>query len=467
MPRWQHQEDAIALVQGLKPGPDGDVGAGLFMDMGTGKTPTALWLLQERACQLVLVVAPKSVITTQVWEREAAKWWPDATVIPLLKGTVKERAQQLRGVGESSQRPVIVLANYDAVWRDPLGAMTRAIPWDAVVLDEAHRVKTPSSKVSWWARQIHDRHVPLRLALTGTPMAHSFLDIYGIYRFLDQRVFGRNFSAFKAKYAIQAMTPFGPKVVGIKSERAEEFNSRIYSVAFRVKADDVLTLPDRQHIEVPITLGAKGQRAYRDMVDTFIAQLEDGVVTAQNGAVKVLRLMQITGGWATGEDSAPVQTDTAKVDTLADMLADLQEPVVVFGRFRTDLDNVRAATERAGGTYYELSGRADDYMAWRNSAGAAHPEVIAVQIQAGGAGIDLTRARIAFYYSTGHSLLDYDQSLARVHRPGQTRPVVYYHLLAQGTVDVSVRKALAERKDLLESLLATQPGDLRAMLEGR
>ena len=84
--------------------------------------------------------------------------------------------------------------------------------------------------------------------------------------------------------------------------------------------------------------------------------------------------------------------------------------------------------------------------------------MLAVQIDSGGVGVDLTRARYAIYYSLGFSLGSYEQSLARIHRPGQTRPVEYIHLLAEGTVDERVMAALARRSDVVNTVLHEMKG---------
>ncbi len=83
----------------------------------------------------------------------------------------------------------------------------------------------------------------------------------------------------------------------------------------------------------------------------------------------------------------------------------------------------------------------------------ADVQVAGVQIASGGIGVDLSRARYAAYYSLGFSLTDYEQSLARLHRPGQTRNVVYYHLLVEGSVDRRVYGALRARKQVIEAVL--------------
>jgi SNF2 family DNA or RNA helicase len=96
----------------------------------------------------------------------------------------------------------------------------------------------------------------------------------------------------------------------------------------------------------------------------------------------------------------------------------------------------------------------DELKCWQ----AGEAPVLAVQIDSGGVGVDLTRARYAIYYSLGFSLGSYEQSLARIHRPGQTRPVEYIHLVAEGTVDEKVMAALARRADVVNTVLHEMKG---------
>ncbi len=147
----------------------------------------------------------------------------------------------------------------------------------------------------------------------------------------------------------------------------------------------------------------------------------------------------------------PVNGIPEKATVLEDKIADLptSEPIVVFCRFRHDLQEVEAMARRLGRSYSEVSGVRKDLERWQEG----DTEIIGVQVQSGGAGIDLTRAAYCFYYSLGFSLGDYEQSLARLLRPGQTRMVRYYHLCCQGTVDLRVQQALRERKDVVESVL--------------
>ena len=79
--------------------------------------------------------------------------------------------------------------------------------------------------------------------------------------------------------------------------------------------------------------------------------------------------------------------------------------------------------------------------------------MVAVQVRAGEAGIDLSRACYCIYYSLGFSLGDYHQSRRRVNRPGQTRSVRYYHLVANNTVDERVYRLLRNKQNVVQALI--------------
>ncbi len=243
------------------------------------------------------------------------------------------------------------------------------------------------------------------------------------------------------------------QVVGYNN--LDELNRKFYSVTFAC-GKDVLDLPPEVHITYNCHLGSEARKVYRSLERDLIAEVQSGEVTAANALVKLLRLQQITGGYVRTDDGQEIQIDSAKMNLLRDVLEDIapDEPVVVFCRFHRDLDAVNRVADEAGRRSLELSGRIDDLKRWQ----AGEAPVLAVQIDSGGVGVDLTRARYSIYYSLGFSLGSYEQSLARIHRPGQTRPVEYIHLLAAGTVDEKVMAALAQRSDVVNSVLQQMKG---------
>lgn len=449
---WHHQRQAFWFARELD-------AAALFMEMGTGKSKVVADLFVERDVAAALILCPRNVLG--VWPREfrvhaGADY---RVVVPDRRRTVAERTQEIRDAVDHAERTgerVVVAVNYEAAWRDPLGDYLTGRDWDAVVLDESHRIKAPGGRASKFAGQLSKRG-RLRYCLTGTPMPHSPLDIYAQYRFLDPGVFGTSFARFRNHYAV--MGGYGGKEV-LGYQREDELAENMYRLAIHI-GEDVLDLPDYHHVVQPVDLEPKARKAHDQMDAAMVAAVEDGIVTADNALVRLLRLQQTTSGYLPLDDEDADRDEpeirhvgTEKRDALADRLTDIDpdEPVVVFCRFTHDLDAVEHVADELGRPYGELSGRRRDAL--NDDAELAEGvKVAGVQIQSGGVGIDLTRAAYAVYYSIGYSLGDYDQSLKRVHRPGQGRPVTYIHLVATGTVDETVYEALRDRKSLVAGVM--------------
>jgi len=433
---WNHQ--AIAYHFSMLRIKDGG-GAMLALDMGTGKTKVAIDVINGLKAKTVLIVCPKSVVT--VWPSEFAKHsWAPYLITPLGNGlSVRQKSDLVNGEG-------VYIINKDAVWRDPLSKKLLSIEWDLIIHDECHQGKSPGSKISRFMSLLGKRN-QRRMSLTGTPAPHSPLDLYGQFRFLEPGVFGTSYFHFKDRYAILGGFE-GKQVIGYKNE--DEMKSRFDEVAYQVASDDVLDLPETQNIDRTCKLSSAERRAYTLMKEEMIFQVEAGTVTAANAMVKVLRLAQIANGVTREEDGDEVRIGDSKEKLLGEVFDSLavSEPVVVFCRFRSDLDSVKRQALEQGRTYHELSGRVNQLSEWKEEG-----QIIGVQIQAGGVGVDLTRARYCVYFSPTFSLGDHEQSRKRVHRPGQDRSVIYIHLIAQGTVDRDIYRALAQKKNVVEEIL--------------
>jgi SNF2 family DNA or RNA helicase len=441
MTDWQHQADALAFA-------DGKRALMLAMDMGTGKSKVAVELCLSRAHEKVLIAAPLSALG--VWPREFNKWAPEYRVV-VLDGPVKKKrrdAEAALNLAEARQDRVVLVVNHESLWREPFGSWAIKVQWDAIIIDESHRAKSPKGRLSKFLDLLaatHDRTT--RLMLTGTPMPHSPLDIWAQYRFIDDCIFGKSFWKFKNRYA--AMGGYLNKQV-LYFRNQDEMHERMYRRAFRV-TKDVLSLPSEVSVDRNFELDKHTRRLYDSMEHDFYAAVDTGEITAANALVQLLRLQQLTGGHVTDDSGDTVTTGTAKVKVLADLLEDIDTPVVVFCRFRSDLDAARAVCEAAGRKTGEVSGRHKDL-----TNGAEYPphlHALVVQMQAGGAGIDLSRASTAIYFSVGFSLGDYKQSQSRLHRPGQRSNVTYVHLVASKTVDEKVYGALKRRENIVESIL--------------
>ena len=263
---------------------------------------------------------------------------------------------------------------------------------------------------------------------------------------------GKSFVQFRNRYAeVNEMFPSQVR----KWLNQDDLNERFHEWAFVCKAEDVLDLPEVTHDRRTCKLTAKTRRVYDDLEEHFVAEIEAGVITAANALVKLLRLQQCTSGfvsWRDDFDETQVEElGTEKETLLLDLLTDIDHPAVVFCRFRRDLDAVERVARKLKRQYGELSGRRKDLT--EHAQMPEWCEVFGVQIQAGGVGVDRTRANYGIYFSLGYSLGEFKQSVARLHRPGQDFPVHFYHLVAEGTVDEVVYRALEKREEVVQVIL--------------
>lgn len=452
---WRHQMLAFAFVLRAftKHG-----AAMLAMRMGTGKSLVALMAMAACDSRLILFVCPRRVIST--WVGQLAAHYRKRCIVAALDdslGTVAERrayAEERLRLAETLGIPFIAIINYEAVFRPGFAGWALDLVWDLVIVDESHRAKAPGGKASLFLKALRTR-AKRRLMMTGTPMPHSPLDIYAQMRFLNPAIYGSSFTRFRAQYAV--MGGFQDKQV-VNFRNLDDLKARLHPICFRVEAN-VLDLPPAVEVDYECELSEIALNTYNDLETHLIADIGSGVVTAANAMVKLLRLQQVTGGAlkADGSDNYD-RIDTAKIDLLTDIFEDLgpDEPWVVFCRFHADLDAVHQAAAAAAVHFdrmdylsMELSGRRDDLLRWQAGEGVG----LAVQTSAGGLGVDLTRAAYSIFYSLSFSLGEYDQALSRTVRPGQTRSVTHIHLVVKNSIDGRIRRALAKRAQVVESVL--------------
>jgi superfamily II DNA or RNA helicase len=447
---WRHQIAAYEFamerfLQGL-------TGVMLAMGMGTGKSLVACMILLGLRAMRTLIVAPLRVV--QVWIAQLERHVTTPMVVAALDedaGSVADKqrlAEEKLRLAETTGVPFVAVINYDSVWREPFGAWAERQAWDLVVADESHKLKRPGGKASLYFKRLRSR-ARHRLALTGTPMPHSPLDVYAQFRFLDASVFGPSFNAFKQKYAV--MGGFQNKQV---TNLQEPRRTGIAHAAGHVPRRQGRARPaarDPRHL--PHDALPECQAIYRAIEEDFIAEVEGGTITVANAMVALLRLQQIAGGWVKTDDERYRRVDWAKQRLLEDTLEDVGpgEPVVVFCRFHAISMQCTRHAKRSG---LHQPGALRPACGTRALA-TGEAQVLAVQISSGGVGVDLSRARYAIYYSLSFSLGEYDQALSRVHRPGQTRPVEHIHLVARQAP--STRRSCARLKSAPKSSRRSSP----------
>lgn len=477
---WAHQKRGINYL--------GDctcaaIGAG----MGTGKSLMVVGgmnLLNIKKALMVVPTATFGVFPRELRLHSNREWHVDNGTRYTRRKTIKkltleERFAAMRELYACScGRPHACIVGYEALVADPLASADLAsMGVQLVVYDEAHRLKSAGGAMSRtaasWVNQIERRW-----GLSGTLMPQTPADIYGTYRALDPSIFGTNYTEFATEFIVTRKTADGLREfpVDVRKTKRLEFSQRFHSIAYVPEVD--LELPPVTHTIRAFELEPKARMAYDAIRDTGVAEITaaavaaggeatpDGdvrTVTPANAGVERLRWAQITGGAVTDDDGRVTVVSTAKVDALGVLLDEVgcrkgghdgrsrPEPVVVFCKYSPHLAAVERLGKKLGLRYREISGPRKDGL---DADAKMHPEcdLLGVQIAAGGVGIDLTRSRICVWYSVGGELWLFQQAQKRLDRPGQTRSVANFYLIAENTVDADVYTALARKENIIESV---------------
>lgn len=398
-------------------------------------------LLDDFAISRVLVIAPKRV-AEDTWTRETAKWdhLQGLRVSPVL-GSQRQRIQAL-----SRKADIYVIGRDNVQWL--VTRYGKLWPFDMVVIDELSSFKNPQAKRFRELRKVMPM-VERVVGLTGTPSPNGLMDLWAEIYLLDRgERLGRTIGAYREKWFRPALQN-GFVVYKWAPVRgaADEIRERISDICVSMSAADYLELPDRIDREIPVKLSDDEMQQYRLLERTQILQLESGeVVAALNAAAVMTKLLQLSNGSAYADDGSVVRIHERKLDALEEIVDTTDGPVLVFYSFRHDLQAIKNRIPEAR----ELSGP-DDISAWNRGeirVLLAHPASVGygLNLQDGG--------HVIVWYGLTWSLELYQQANARLHRQGQTRPVIIHHLIAEGTVDEQVMRALKAKDTGQAALLA-------------
>lgn len=436
-------------------------GFGELFEMGCGKTLTTIAvagaLYNLGKIDRVLVVAPTSVCS--VWPHDLNQFATFPWEARVLLGDKKKR---LKALNELKNWPFkalrIAVINYESTHRDGIFEALAAYKPDLIVCDESQRIKNPSAAQSKALHKLGDA-APFRMILSGTPVQNNAVDLYSQYRFLDPAVYGANFYAFKNRYCI--MGGYGQhQIVGYRN--MDELVEKEHSVAYRVTKEECLDLPQQTFINRYVQFTDAEQAIYEQLRKSSFLELETGEnVTATTILTMYLRLMQLTGGFLTADESTrPKQVNTAKLDALADIVddyvVDAGKKLVIFARFRAEIaaiENLLRLRKIQYGSIYgdvpmEERGKiVEDFQTNPDT------KVFVAQIQTAGLGITLHAASTAVFYSYDYNYANYAQALARIHRIGQRLPVTYIHLVVDGSIDEKILAALENKEDMAKTVV--------------
>jgi SNF2 family DNA or RNA helicase len=462
---------------------------------GLGKTAQAIRALKKIQDDggepfPALVVCPNTL--KKNWKREFEKWWPGVTV-QVIKGTATQRRKQfeekaeiyainwesLRSHSRLSPYGSIALARCSACGGlDDRVTETRcevhlrelnAIDFKAVIADEMHRSKDPKSKQSralWAATGDAD----IRFALTGTPIANDVLDMWAILHWLSPEEWPSKTKWIDRMVDTMLNAFGGMMVLGLKPHMEQEFHATVNPRMRRMLKSRVLPwLPEMMFERRDVEMPAKQAKAYKDMRDNMIAELEGGggAVVAPSVLTQTTRLHQFASSFAeitvdetTGEESVLLVEPSCKVDALMDDIKSGDfgdDSVAVAAVSRQLIELLSARLTKEGISHGLITGAQNEDQRQKaiDDFQSGKTKWILFTVQAGGVGVTLTAARRLVMLQRPWSLVDHKQALDRIHRIGSEihDSVIIMDYVTEGTIEERVLQVLETKADNFEQIV--------------
>ena len=420
-----------------------DSHVGLFLDMGLGKTVITLTAIEALiydwlAVRRVLVIAPKKVAEA-TWQTEAQKW----DHLSRLRITTALGTAQQRMAAVDSTSDVVVINRENVPWL--VEHYGEAWPFDMIVADESSSFKNPSAARFKALRKVLARTSRV-VILTGTPAPNGIMDLWAQIYLLDRgERLGQYITHYRERYF--DFNPWRHEFIP-KPGAFEAVQDKIGNLCVSMSAADYLTLPELVTHDMPVELNPSARKLYQQLEREMVLELGDDNITAMSAATLTGKLLQLCGGCVYDGSGEPHRIHTAKLEALGELVEALGgEHAILYYGYRHELPGLFEALK--GLRTRELKG-AEDADAWNQGEVdvlIAHPASCAygLNLQAGGHHV--------IWYTLPWALELYQQANARLHRQGQTKPVIVHRLLVRGGVDEDVAKALEGKTETQESLL--------------
>mgnify|MGYP001229414688 CR=1 FL=1 len=396
-------------------------------EMGVGKTPTAVRLLEELNGLPGLIVCPSAV--KYHWEEQIKTFW---------KGEDKPKVYQYRGKPEERRqidaKDGVLVVNYE-LFRQDFDEYFKTKAFKMTIFDEAHRLKNRTAKVTKCAYKLKTEYIHL---VTGTPITNQFDDLYSYLHLLFPSQF-KNYWKFVYRYGIVRSNGFGKEIQGLNPERANELGSILRQFTVRRKKADVLPfLPDKTYSTIYVDLLPEQRRIYEDLRDFMLAELETGDnIEVPSIIAQLMKLRQVALSTSlVGEGKEYSAKKQALLEILQDRIM-AGKKTVVMSEFKRWIDNLEETLNQKGMKAVRLTGQEKDVQKQQavKQFQEGDADVILCTIKAAGTGIDLTAADMMIFTDISWTDVDNRQAEDRIHRASQTKKVQIVKLFAKETID--------------------------------
>lgn len=424
----------------------------LLLDMGLGKTSITLTAINDLLfdsfeIHKVLVVAPLRV-ARDTWSAEIEKWEHLKNLqYSVVIGTAQERISAL-----STPADIYIINRENIQWLVEESRLP--FDFDMAVIDELSSFKNHQSKRFRAFMKVRPKLKRI-VGLTGTPAVNGLMDLFAEFKLLDMgERLGRLIGQYRNTY-FQPDKRNGMVIYSYKPlpNAEQQIYDKISDITISMKAVDHLKMPELISSEYTVRLSEKEKEKYDRLKKDLILATEDNEVTAANAASLSNKLSQMANGAVYSDDESVIQIHDRKLDALEDIIESMNgKPLLVAYWFKHDLERIKKRFD-----VREIKSSEDifDWNSGKIPVALIHPASAGhgLNLQSGGSAL--------VWFGLTWSLELYQQTNARLWRQGQTADtVVIQHIIAKGTIDEQIMKALKAKDTTQAALIAAVKADM-------
>lgn len=333
---------------------------------------------------------------------------------------------------------MIGIINYELAWRrlDLLKLKDFTL-----MLDESSLIQNDAAKQTKFILKLNPANVIL---LSGTPTAGKYENMWSQAHLLGWKI---SKPLYESQYINYELLDVGGTKVWVVN-KADPYKNverlkqkmRDHGAVF-MKSDDVIELPQQNFINVTCNV----DKSYKMFIKDGYIVLNGIEFIATNNLTKRLCARQLASAF-----------NDHKLEAVKDLIQSTNDRIIIFYNFNVEKDKLKGICEAFKRPVSVVNGECKDLHAYEHF----DDSISLIQYQAGAMGLNLQKANMVIYFSLPERSELFEQSKKRIHRIGQNHPCFYYVMMAKGTIDEAIYKALKQRKDFTDELFRMD-GDVK------
>ena len=456
-----HQKEGVAWLQHLYK----SKASGCLMadDMGLGKTLQILYFIDWHSRKYAnhkpyLIVAPISLLEN--WKNEYERFFmqPRMKINMLTSKDVTRKFD--KSIVDKMQKMDIILTNYESLRISQLNFC--AVEFDVVALDEAQKIKSPGTLVTNAAKALKCN---FKIAMTGTPVENSLLDLWCIMDFCVPGLLG-NAKAFAAQYQ-NPLKKEDTDIVALGNEVHDKLG--VYFMR-RLKKDAAKDLPDKIELKEKVLMPPVQKEAYASVVNDYTSGIQPNMLVTIMHLREVSEHPYLYDSTLLNHETDEIVDTSARLQATIKFLDEIkkkEEKVIIFvERKETQKMLQKLCLKRYGIIAKIINGDTPSIvkrnMPNKQSRQSSIDEfqavdgfnVIIMSPVAAGMGLNVTAANHVIHYSRHWNPAKENQATDRAYRIGQTKKVFVYRIITKNTVEEKIQKLKSIKRNLVDSVIS-------------